>query len=120
MRFGFRMRSGGRVQTPKLVRDAQKINLFALRSLTHNALNNDERATHSRFPLTNAMWRVRGRLTLMLAAVADATATPAPGRLHRFTNGFSRRPFRYPAHAAGVAGYRMVFVLSSRPVMSRF
>jgi hypothetical protein len=80
MRFGFRMRSGGRVQTPKLVRDAQKINLFALRSLTHNALNNDERATHSRFPLTNVMWRVRGRLTLMLAAAANATATPAPVR----------------------------------------
>jgi len=29
---------------------------------------------------------VRGRLTLMLAAAADATATPAPARLHRFTN----------------------------------
>jgi hypothetical protein len=39
----------------------------------------------------------------MLAAAADATATPAPGRLHWFANGFSRRPFRYPAHAAGVA-----------------
>ena len=50
----------------------------------------------------------------MLAAAADATATPAPGRLHWFTNGFSRRPFRYPAHAAGVAGYRMVFVPSNR------
>jgi hypothetical protein len=50
----------------------------------------------------------------MLAAAADATATPAPGRLHRFTNGFSRRPFRYPAHAAGVAGYRKFFVPSNR------
>ena len=48
--------------------------------LIHCALNNDERATHSRFPLTNAMWRVRGRLTLMLAAAANATATPAPAR----------------------------------------
>jgi hypothetical protein len=115
-----RMRSGGRVQTPKLVRDAQEINLFALRSLTHYALNNDERATHSRFPLTNVMWRVRVRLTLMLAAAANATATPAPARHLWFTNVFSRRAFRYPAHAAGVAGYRMVSVLSSRPVMSRF
>jgi len=26
------------------------------------------------------MWRVRGRLTLMLAAAANATATPAPAR----------------------------------------
>jgi hypothetical protein len=48
--------------------------------LIHYALNNDERATHSRFPLTNVMWRVRGRLTLMLAAAANATATPAPAR----------------------------------------
>jgi len=30
--------------------------------------------------------RVRGCLTLMLAAAANATATPAPARLHRFTN----------------------------------
>jgi hypothetical protein len=30
--------------------------------------------------------RVRGRLTFMLAAAANATATPAPARLHRFTN----------------------------------
>jgi hypothetical protein len=103
-----------------LVRDAQEINLFALRSLTHYALNNDERATYSRFPFTKVMWRVRVRLTLMLAAAANATATPAPARHLWFTNVFSRRAFRYPAHAAGVAGYRMVFVLSSRPVMSRF
>ena len=48
--------------------------------LNHCALNNDERATSSRFPFTNARWRVRGRLTLMLAAAADATATPAPAR----------------------------------------
>jgi len=53
----------------------------------------------------NGNWRVRGRLTLMLAAAADATATPAPGRQHWFMNGFSRRPFRYPAHASGVAGH---------------
>jgi hypothetical protein len=86
--------------------------LFALHSI--RVLNKYERATSSRFPFTNAMWRVRGRLTLMLAAAADATATPAPGRLHRFMNGFSRRPFRYPAHAAGVAGYRMFYVPSNR------
>ncbi len=51
----------------------------------------------------------RARLpTLMLAAAANATATPAPGRHRRFTNGFSRRPFRYPARDMGVAGCRMV------------
>jgi hypothetical protein len=88
--------------------------------LIHYALNNDERATHSRFPFTNVIWRVRVRLTLMLAGAADAAPTPAPARHLWFTNGFSRRAFRYPAHAAGVAGYRMVFVLSSRSVMSRF
>ena len=66
------------------------------------------------------MWRVRGRLTLMLAAAANATATPAPARHLWFTNVFSRRAFRYPAHAANVVGYRMVSVLSSRLVMSRF
>jgi len=31
---------------------------------------------------------------LMLAAAANATATPAPASLHRFTNGFSRLAFR--------------------------
>ena len=76
MRFGFRSPSKDNVSSPcsieKLVRAP---------FLIHYALNNDERATHSRFPLTNAMWRVRVRLTLMLAAAADATATPAPGRL---------------------------------------
>ena len=59
-------------------------------------------------------------LTLMLAAAANATATPAPARHLWFANGFSRRAFRYPAHAANVVGYRTVFELSSRPVMSRF
>ena len=82
--------------------------------LIHSALNNDERATHSRFPLTNFMWRVRVRLKLMLAAAANATATPAPARHLWFTNGFSRRAFRYPAHAASVAACRTVFVPSSR------
>jgi hypothetical protein len=63
--------------------------------LIHYALNNDERATHSRFPLTNAMWRVRGRLTLMLAA-ANATATPAPARHHWFPNVTLGVPFATP------------------------
>ena len=75
MRFGFRSPSKDNVSSPcsieKLVRAP---------FLIHYALNNDERATHSRFPLTNAMWRVRVRLTLMLAAAANATATPAPAR----------------------------------------
>ncbi len=70
-----------------------KINEFALRSLTHYALNNDERATHSRSPFTNASWRVRGRLTLMLAAAANATATPAPARHLWFTNATLGVPF---------------------------
>ena len=43
--------------------------------LFHYALNNDERATHSRFPLTNAMWRVRGRLTLMPVQPANAVCS---------------------------------------------
>ena len=64
-----------RPRKTKLVRDAQQINLFALRSLTHYALNNDERANHSRFPLTNAMWRVRGRLTLMPVQPANAVCS---------------------------------------------
>jgi len=50
----------------------------------------------------------------MLAAAANATATPAPGRQLRFAKGFSRRPFRYSARAMDIAGYRMVFVPSSR------
>ncbi len=40
-----------------------------------------ERANHSRSPFANVIRRMRGRLALMLAAAADATATPAPGRL---------------------------------------
>jgi hypothetical protein len=56
----------------------------------------------------------RARLpTLMLAAAANATATPAPGRHRRFANGFSRRPFRYPARDLGVVGCRMVSGLSN-------
>ena len=49
----------------------------------------------------------------MLAAAANATATPAPGRHRRFANGFSRRPFRYPARDMGVVGCRMVSGLSN-------
>jgi len=60
------------------------------------ALNNDERATPTRFPRSNVNGRVRVRLTLMLAAAADATATPAPARLHRFTNAMVGVPFATP------------------------
>ena len=88
--------------------------------LIHYALNNDERATHSRFPLTNAMWRVRGRLTLMLAAAANATATPAPARHLWFTNVTLGVPFATPRTRRAsqviewfsclptVAGWRMI------------
>ena len=64
--------------------------------LIHYALNNDERATHSRFPLTNAMWRVRGRLTLMLAGAADAAPTPAPARHLWFADVTLGVPFATP------------------------
>jgi len=57
----------------------------------------------------------RARLpTLMLAAAANATATPAPASHRRCANGFSRLAFRYPARAMGVAGYRTVFVPADR------
>jgi len=76
MRLVIRARSeckiSSRCSTDKLVRAP---------FLNHCALNNDERAGHSRSPFANGFRRVRGRLTLMLAAAADATATPAPGRL---------------------------------------
>ena len=86
---------------------------MSVRAALHSLLNKHERALGSRFPFANVIRRVRGCLTLMLAAAANATATPAPGRLHRFTNGFSRRPFHCPAHAAGVAGCRKFFVPSN-------
>jgi len=88
--------------------------------LIHYALNNDERATHSRFPLTNAMWRVRVRLTLMLAAAANATATPAPARYHWFPKVTLGVPFATPRTRRAsqviewfsclptVAGWRMI------------
>jgi len=43
---------------------------FALHSI--RVLNNHERATHSRFPFTNDMGRVRGCLTLMPSQPANA------------------------------------------------
>jgi hypothetical protein len=52
---------------------------FALHFI--RVLNNHEARNHSRFTFTNVIRRMRGRLTFMLAAAADATATPAPGRL---------------------------------------
>jgi len=44
----------------------------------------------------------------MLAAAADATATPAPASHRRLANVFSRLAFRYPARDMGVIGCRMV------------
>jgi hypothetical protein len=61
-RFGFRSPSKDNVSSR-----CSKDKLVRAPFLNHCALNNDERATHSRFPFTNVMWRVRGRLTLMLA-----------------------------------------------------
>jgi hypothetical protein len=66
----------------------------------------------------------RARLpTLMLAAAANATATPAPASHRRLANGFSRLAFRYPARDMGVAGCRMVSGLSnasgSRMILAR-
>jgi hypothetical protein len=56
----------------------------------------------------------RARLpTLMLAAAANATATPAPASHRRFANVFSRLAFRYPARDLGVVGCRMVSGLSN-------
>jgi hypothetical protein len=83
--------------------------------LIHCALNNDECATSSRFPFTNARWRVRVRLTLMPVQPANAvcsghrhaiTGFPASlsaclslprarGGRHRLSNGFRAfQPFR--------------------------
>ena len=49
-------------------------NLFAFRSLSRYALNQYERANHSRFPFTNIIWRVRGCLTLMPSQPANAVS----------------------------------------------
>jgi hypothetical protein len=87
---------------------------FALRSLTHYALNNDERATHSRFPFTNVMGRVRECLTLMRGQSANADCRRAPGRHLWFTDVIPGGPFATRAHASNVAGNRMVFVHSNR------
>jgi len=85
---------------------------FALRTLAAQPDNTN--APDSRFPLVDVVrgnvsslcstnWphirRVRGRLTLMLAAAANATATPAPARLHGFMDANLRRAFRSRAHA---------------------
>jgi len=91
MRFGFRSPSKDNVSSR-----CSKDKFVRAPFLIHYALNNDERATHSRFPLTNAMWRVRVRLTLMLAAAANATATPAPARHLWFTNVTLGVPFATP------------------------
>jgi hypothetical protein len=44
----------------------------------------------------------------MLAAAANATATPAPARLHRFTKVTLGVPFADSARDSDVAGFRMV------------
>jgi len=53
---------------------------FALHSI--RLLKKYERANHSRFPFTNVMGRVRGRLTLMPSQPADAVCWRAPARHH--------------------------------------
>ena len=63
------VRVGGNANAPEMQSLFAMLNEKLVRApfLNHSALNNDERATHSRFPFTNVMWRVRGCLTLMLA-----------------------------------------------------
>ena len=51
--------------------------------------------------------------TLMHGQPANAVCRRAPGRHRRFANGFSRRPFRYPARDMGVVGCRMVSGLAN-------
>jgi hypothetical protein len=87
---------------------------FAFRSLTHYALKQYERATHSRFPFTNVMGRVRECLTLMPGQSANADCRRAPGRHLWFTDVILGGPFATRAHASNVAGNRMVFVHSNR------
>ena len=68
--------------------------------LNHCALNNDERANHSRFPFTNVISRVRGCLTLtIVASLLGRAASLVYG-------GHSRGPFAARAHALCVAGWR--------------
>jgi hypothetical protein len=67
---------------------------FALHSI--RVLNNHERATHSRFPFTNDMGRVRGCLTLMPSQPANAVCCRAPARHLGFTNVIPGVPFATP------------------------
>jgi hypothetical protein len=69
---------------------------FAFRSLTHYALKQYERATHSRFPFTNVMGRVRECLTLMPGQSANADCRRAPGRHPRYSNVPLGGPFATP------------------------
>ena len=71
-------------------------NLFAFRSPTHFALNQNECANHSRFPFTNDIWRVRGCLTLMPSQPANAVCCRAPARHLGFTNVIPGVPFATP------------------------
>ena len=73
-----------------------------------------ERATHSRFPFTNVMGRVRVCLTLMPGQSANADCRRAPGRHLWSTNVIPGGPFATRAHASGVADNRMVFAHSNR------
>ena len=82
--------------------------------LNHYALNNDERANHSRFPFTDDIWRVRVCLTLMPGQSANADCRRAPGRHLGFTDVIPGGPFATRAHASNVADNRMVFVHSNR------
>jgi hypothetical protein len=73
-----------------------------------------ERATHSRFPFTNVMGRVRVCLTLMPGQSANADCRRAPGRHLWFTDVIPGGPFATRAHASNVAGNRTSFVHSNR------
>jgi hypothetical protein len=75
--------------------------LFAFRSLTHYVFNNNTNAPGgppqgARFPFTNDMGRVRGRLTLMPGQSANADCRRAPGRHPRYSNVPLGGPFATP------------------------
>jgi len=96
-----------------LVRCAQQINCFALRSRITLRSATTNRAANSRSPFTMIIPRARTP-ALMLAAAANATATPAPASLHRFTNGFSRLAFRWQRARYGHRRLSDIFRSSSR------
>ena len=73
-----------------------------------------ERATHSRFPFTNDIWRVRGCLTLMPSQPANAVCWRAPARHHWFTDVIPGVPFATPRVRWTPSGVRMFFAHSNR------